>query len=648
MPRPSIVTLDTASGWRRREARAGAPPSSQHYNPSSRHRAEPPGPARPRGPGLAPSEEREGRGLGRGGAPSAGRGRDWSGSGAGRGGAGPGCALGRDGDGARSRARRGGVRGRGSGRGQDCARGGGGGGGGAPLADSPRPPREARQRADVCECVARGARTWRGRRTFFWRESASCPRSGRALAAVSVRARRGAGLGTLPRARVSAGSHFPRARGSSSASTRLGHRVSRPFAALSRCPPPWTRAALTPAADGKRAARGQRVGVAVTRPGPAGRRVPARPLPRVPSGKKVLIVYAHQEPRSFNGSLKDVAVAELSRQGCTVTVSDLYAMDFEPRATRKDITGALSSPEFFSYGVEAYEACKKRSLTSDIIAEQKKVQEADLVMFQSRRAMQPCDDGPAVRPLVRAEPHAALSPLRCGLLAEHTEPKAPSSPSSCPVTGSQGQAVRDRHGGRSASCDSDQHAVGPARPAGRHRHNARLREGGEASPPCCGHLPAWARGGGSPERQAEEHGSDPSAPCLPLPQFPLYWFSVPAVLKGWMDRVLCQGFAFDLPGFYDDGLLKGKLAILSLTTGGTADMYWKTGASGDFRYFLWPLQHGTLHFCGFKVLAPHISFAPEFASEEERRGMVASWAQRLKTIWKEEPIPCWPPWYFGQ
>ncbi|XP_057411390.1 ribosyldihydronicotinamide dehydrogenase [quinone] isoform X4 [Balaenoptera acutorostrata] len=191
------------------------------------------------------------------------------------------------------------------------------------------------------------------------------------------------------------------------------------------------------------------------------------------AGKKVLIVYAHQEPRSFNGSLKDVAVAELSRQGCTVTVSDLYAMDFEPRATRKDITGgkmvpeytvlymncALSSPEFFSYGVEAYEACKKRSLTSDIIAEQKKVQEADLVMFQ----------------------------------------------------------------------------------------------------------------------------------------FPLYWFSVPAVLKGWMDRVLCQGFAFDLPGFYDDGLLKGKLAILSLTTGGTADMYWKTGASGDFRYFLWPLQVGRGH-----------------------------------------------------
>ncbi|KAM8787800.1 ribosyldihydronicotinamide dehydrogenase [quinone] isoform 2-T2 [Rhynchonycteris naso] len=187
-------------------------------------------------------------------------------------------------------------------------------------------------------------------------------------------------------------------------------------------------------------------------------------------------------------------------------------MHFEPRATRNDITGALSNPKLFSYGVEAYEAYKKQSLSSDIVDEQKKVQEADLVIFQ----------------------------------------------------------------------------------------------------------------------------------------FPLYWFSVPAILKGWMDRVLCQGFAFDFPEFYDSGFLKDKLALLSITTGSSAEMYTKTGVSGDFRYFLWPLQHGTLHFCGFKVLAPQISFAPEFASEEERKGMVASWAQRLKNIWKEEPIPCTPSWYFGQ
>ncbi|XP_059793784.1 ribosyldihydronicotinamide dehydrogenase [quinone] isoform X1 [Balaenoptera ricei] len=378
------------------------------------------------------------------------------------------------------------------------------------------------------------------------------------------------------------------------------------------------------------------------------------------AGKKVLIVYAHQEPRSFNGSLKDVAVAELSRQGCTITVSDLYAMDFEPRATRKDITGALSSPDFFSYGVEAYEACKKRSLTSDIIAEQKKVQEADLVMFQGF-----CGD----RSGLQGDGAAGVWNLRSRLLRTYPSPtprcvshpragkRADSfpHPRSGPVAGAQHLPARSVSGKQSGTVTGDAApavtatstlSALPAPPAV--TATPRASEKGEKPPRRVADTCLPGPGRRLPRTPGRERGSGPSAPCLPLPQFPLYWFSVPAVLKGWMDRVLCQGFAFDLPGFYDDGLLKGKLAILSLTTGGTADMYWKTGASGDFRYFLWPLQHGTLHFCGFKVLAPHISFAPEFASEEERRGMVASWAQRLKTIWKEEPIPCWPPWYFGQ
>lgn len=138
------------------------------------------------------------------------------------------------------------------------------------------------------------------------------------------------------------------------------------------------------------------------------------------AGKKVLIVYAHQEPNSFNGSLKTVAVEELSKQGCSVTVSDLYAMQFEPRATRNDIVGCLHNSEEFHYAVEMMEAYKRGCLSNDLTEEQKKVQEADLLIFQ----------------------------------------------------------------------------------------------------------------------------------------FPLYWFSMPAIMKGWMDRVLVQGFAHDFPNCYDSGLLK--------------------------------------------------------------------------------------------
>lgn len=43
-------------------------------------------------------------------------------------------------------------------------------------------------------------------------------------------------------------------------------------------------------------------------------------------------------------------------------------------------------------------------------------------------------------------------------------------------------------------------------------------------------------------------------------QFPLYWFSVPAILKGWFDRVLTQGYAFSLENLYDKGVFKVSLS----------------------------------------------------------------------------------------
>lgn len=40
-------------------------------------------------------------------------------------------------------------------------------------------------------------------------------------------------------------------------------------------------------------------------------------------------------------------------------------------------------------------------------------------------------------------------------------------------------------------------------------------------------------------------------------QFPMYWLSVPAILKGWFDRVLVPGFAFGIPhNTYDNGYMK--------------------------------------------------------------------------------------------
>ena len=59
------------------------------------------------------------------------------------------------------------------------------------------------------------------------------------------------------------------------------------------------------------------------------------------AAKKVLIVYAHQSSGSFNAAAKEAAVKALTAQGCTVDVSDLYAMNFKATATAEDIKGVL-------------------------------------------------------------------------------------------------------------------------------------------------------------------------------------------------------------------------------------------------------------------------------------------------------------------
>ncbi|MGC5324681.1 NAD(P)H-dependent oxidoreductase [Brevibacillus sp. SYSU BS000544] len=51
-------------------------------------------------------------------------------------------------------------------------------------------------------------------------------------------------------------------------------------------------------------------------------------------------------------------------------------------------------------------------------------------------------------------------------------------------------------------------------------------------------------------------------------QFPLWWYSVLAILKGWFDRVFASGFVYgNEVGRYDTGGLKGKKAMLSTLTG---------------------------------------------------------------------------------
>src|SRR5262249_35173014 len=54
-------------------------------------------------------------------------------------------------------------------------------------------------------------------------------------------------------------------------------------------------------------------------------------------------------------------------------------------------------------------------------------------------------------------------------------------------------------------------------------------------------------------------------------QFPLWWFGLPAVLKGWVDRVFAMGRTYGGGRYYQSGFFRAKRALLSLTTGGSED-----------------------------------------------------------------------------
>jgi putative NADPH-quinone reductase len=121
-------------------------------------------------------------------------------------------------------------------------------------------------------------------------------------------------------------------------------------------------------------------------------------------------------------------------------------------------------------------------------------------------------------------------------------------------------------------------------------------------------------------------------------QFPLWWFGLPAVFKGWVDRVFAMGRIYGSGHIYETGVFRGKRALLSLTTGGPEETYRQGGFNGDIYGFLRPIQRGMLEFVGFGVLAPQIVYAPVRMTNEEREQQLAAYTTRLQHIAHESPV----------
>ncbi|WP_436873916.1 NAD(P)H-dependent oxidoreductase [Kosakonia sacchari] len=224
----------------------------------------------------------------------------------------------------------------------------------------------------------------------------------------------------------------------------------------------------------------------------------------------VLIVYAHPQPHSLNGALKEFAVQHLEKAGHHVEVSDLYAMQWKAPLDAND---SLDAPvgDVFNPSADSKHAFEQGRQSADIAAEQAKLLWADAVIFQ----------------------------------------------------------------------------------------------------------------------------------------FPLWWFSMPAIMKGWFDRVYACGFAYGVGEHsdthwgdrYGEGSLAGKRAMLLVTAGGWESHYSPRGINGPIDDILFPIQHGMLFYPGFAVLPPLVIYRTSRVDDVRFAAHREELAQRLDTLWQTPPLP---------
>jgi len=148
---------------------------------------------------------------------------------------------------------------------------------------------------------------------------------------------------------------------------------------------------------------------------------------------------------------------------------------------------------------------------------------------------------------------------------------------------------------------------------------------------------ASANAGFSPDLQRE---MDRLSSCDVLVlQFPIWWLGMPAIMKGWIDRVFAIGRTYGGGRWFDRGIMRGKKAMLAVTIGGTKEAYSNDGIYGPALDVLRPINHGILAFCGFEVVEPFIAFAPGRKSDAERQAIFDAYANRLLNIGSATILP---------
>jgi glutathione-regulated potassium-efflux system ancillary protein KefF len=117
-------------------------------------------------------------------------------------------------------------------------------------------------------------------------------------------------------------------------------------------------------------------------------------------------------------------------------------------------------------------------------------------------------------------------------------------------------------------------------------------------------------------------------------QHPLYWYSAPALMKLWFEKVLAHGWAYGEAGT----ALHGKRCLWVVTAGADNNAYAENGMHRyPFEAFI-PVMQQTAQFCGMEWLEPIIVKAAHRISRETLDAFGAEYRARLAALVAEEGI----------